>query len=190
MQSINIFLTLLPSLLALTLVVAPASAEKGGKGADKHAEKQRQKAQHEHQKREQKLDHEYQKREHKAEHEYQKREQKAEHEYMKREQKAAKFRDDQRSRVVSYYRERYADGRDCPPGLRKKNNGCQPPGHAKRYSVGRALSGDVSLYPLPQDLIVGLSPPPPGFAYGFIDGDVVLYEVPTRVVVDVVVVPF
>ena len=26
----------------------------------------------------------------------------------------------------------YGNGRDCPPGLAKKNNGCQPPGQARR----------------------------------------------------------
>ncbi|HYC56194.1 MAG TPA: hypothetical protein VEL28_14765 [Candidatus Binatia bacterium] len=182
MQTTRILTSLAAVTVAAFLAAPLALADKGGKH-DKHADKHQQKQQ-------QREDHEYRKQLQKDEHEYQKREQKAEHEYQKREQKMAKFRDDQRSRVVSYYRERYGNGRDCPPGLRKKGNDCTPPGHAKRYSVGRSLSSDVSLYPLPQELIVSLAPPPSGFAYGFIDGDVVLYEVPTRVVVDVVVVPF
>ena len=27
----------------------------------------------------------------------------------------------------------------CPPGLAKKNNGCRPPGQAKKYDVGQRL---------------------------------------------------
>jgi len=173
----------LSTLLTIGVAAVPVHAEKGGKGHDKHAEKHRQK-------QEQREEHEYRKREQKADHEWQKREQKAEHEYQKREQKMARFRDDERSRVASFYRERYRDGRDCPPGLRRKGNGCMPPGHAKRYSVGRSLESDISLYPLPHELVTVLTPPPSGFAYAFVDGDVVLYEVPTRVVVDVVVAPF
>jgi len=34
-------------------------------------------------------------------------------------------------------------GNNCPPGLAKKHNGCQPPGQArKRYNVGQRWSGN------------------------------------------------
>ena len=39
--------------------------------------------------------------------------------------------DRDRNVVRTYYRTEYAAGR-CPPGLAKKNNGCLPPGQAKR----------------------------------------------------------
>lgn len=38
-----------------------------------------------------------------------------------------------------------AGGRDCPPGLAKKHNGCQPPGQAKKqgyYRVGDRIGDD------------------------------------------------
>ena len=38
------------------------------------------------------------------------------------------------------YRAYYADGfADCPPGLARKNNGCLPPGQAKKLFAGQAL---------------------------------------------------
>jgi hypothetical protein len=34
-------------------------------------------------------------------------------------------------------------GNSCPPGLAKKNNGCLPPGQAKKmYNIGQRWSGD------------------------------------------------
>ena len=38
---------------------------------------------------------------------------------------------------------RHGEYRGCPPGLAKKRNGCQPPGHAKKYyRRGDVLYGD------------------------------------------------
>ena len=44
-----------------------------------------------------------------------------------------------------------AAGADCPPGLAKKNNGCLPPGQAKKiYGVGdRIAAGEFGAYNLP-----------------------------------------
>ena len=41
------------------------------------------------------------------------------------------------------YSEHRREYRQCPPGLAKKHNGCQPPGHAKKYyRRGDVLYGD------------------------------------------------
>ncbi|HEX8669535.1 MAG TPA: hypothetical protein VF727_14305 [Allosphingosinicella sp.] len=55
-----------------------------------------------------------------------------------------RFREGER-RVASY-------GGDCPPGLAKKHNGCQPPGHAKeRLAVGERIERSwFSNYNVPQ----------------------------------------
>ena len=47
--------------------------------------------------------------------------------------------------------ERYArNGQGCPPGLAKKNNGCLPPGQAKkRFGVGERLPSSYSDYNVP-----------------------------------------
>ena len=45
--------------------------------------------------------------------------------------------DRDRSAVRTYYRNEFASG-NCPPGLAKKNNGCLPPGQAKKlWTVGQ-----------------------------------------------------
>lgn len=47
----------------------------------------------------------------------------------------------------------------CPPGLAKKNNGCQPPGQAKKWAKGQRLPGDVVFFDLPRDLRTRLDVP-------------------------------
>ena len=57
----------------------------------------------------------------------------------------AVFGDRDRATVQAYYGDRYAQAQRCPPGLAKKNNGCQPPGQAKKYTVGQPLPAAASL---------------------------------------------
>ena len=53
-----------------------------------------------------------------------------------------RFGDSDRRAVQEYYQSP-ARGKGCPPGLAKKHNGCQPPGHArKHYRRGDVLYGD------------------------------------------------
>ena len=57
--------------------------------------------------------------------------------------------DRDRTLVRTYYRNEYTAGR-CPPGLAKKNNGCLPPGQAKKmWSVGQPLPPQICLLPDP-----------------------------------------
>ena len=35
-----------------------------------------------------------------------------------------------------------ADPPGCPPGLAKKQNGCLPPGQARKYGIGERIGGD------------------------------------------------
>jgi hypothetical protein len=75
--------------------------------------------------------------------------------------------------VHGFYVEHYGSGH-CPPGLAKKGNGCLPPGQAKkRYVIGQPLPAGFVLVPLPVDLSVRLGPPPVGYHYALVDGDVV-----------------
>jgi hypothetical protein len=53
-----------------------------------------------------------------------------------------RFDERQRVLVSGYYGTQLRSGH-CPPGLAKKNNGCQPPGQARKWQVGRPLPGDV-----------------------------------------------
>jgi len=74
---------------------------------------------------------------------------------------------------------------NCPPGLAKKNNGCMPPGQARKWTVGQAVPANVVVYALPDPLLVRLSPPPIGYRYARIDGDVVLLAVQTNIIIDI-----
>jgi hypothetical protein len=96
------------------------------------------------------------------------------------------FAPDTRDTVRVYFRESYGRGK-CPPGLAKKNNGCFPPGQAKkRYAVGRALPQDVIVEAVPVELSVRIGPPPHGYRYGIVDGDIVKLAVGTALVVDAI----
>ena len=73
----------------------------------------------------------------------------------------------------------------CPPGLAKKNNGCLPPGQAKkRYAIGRPLPRDVVVVAVPPYLPGRLPPVERGYRYGMVDGDLVKLAIGTSLVVD------
>src|SRR5689334_19826765 len=61
--------------------------------------------------------------------------------------------DRDRNTTYSYYRTEYSAGR-CPPGLAKKDNGCLPPGQAKKqWEMGRPLPREVYYEELPPTLM-------------------------------------
>jgi Ni/Co efflux regulator RcnB len=93
----------------------------------------------------------------------------------------------QRQQVVvrEYYEQEYRGGK-CPPGLAKKNNGCMPPGQAKKWSKGRPLPRDVVYYDVPQQLVVRLGAPPSGHKYVRVASDILLIAVGTAMVVDAI----
>ena len=95
------------------------------------------------------------------------------------------FGDQQREAVRQYYGTEYRAGR-CPPGLAKKNNGCMPPGQAKKWAVGRPLSRDVEYYPVPRSLVNGLGVPPTGYRYVRVSNDVLLLALGTNLIVDAI----
>jgi hypothetical protein len=99
-------------------------------------------------------------------------------------QPGAYFNDRSRNEVRSYY----ASGKGakgCPPGLAKKNNGCMPPGQAKKqWNIGEPLPPTVVLAPVPQQLVVKLPPVPPGHRYVNVAGDILLIAVGSKMVVD------
>jgi Ni/Co efflux regulator RcnB len=93
--------------------------------------------------------------------------------------------DRDRDTVRTWYRSEYAAGR-CPPGLAKKNNGCLPPGQAKRmWNMGEPLPRQVAYYPLPRELYAQLTPPPYGYQYVRVDNDILLMVIATRLIAGV-----
>ena len=82
--------------------------------------------------------------------------------------------------------QKFSGQKFCPPGL-AKNKHCTPPGQLKKWTKGRALSHDVYFRPLSNWSDYDLSPPPNGYVYGSVDGDILLIRTATRLVVDAVI---
>ena len=97
------------------------------------------------------------------------------------------FNDQQRVVVRQYYTQTYTNVQNCPPGLAKKNNGCMPPGQAKKWAVGQTVPAGVTLYAVPQPVIVQLPPAPNGYRYARIGGDIVLVQQQNNLIVDIIV---
>jgi len=96
------------------------------------------------------------------------------------------FTTGQRDAARGWYAEKYGRG-NCPPGLAKKNNGCLPPGQAKkRYAIGHPLGPGIVYGPVPPDLAVRVGPPPSGYLYVSLDGDLLKLAVGTLLVVDAI----
>ncbi len=95
------------------------------------------------------------------------------------------FNDPQRVVIREYYAKQYKAGR-CPPGLAKKNNGCMPPGQAKKWALGQPLPSNVVYYPVPQPVILQLGAPPAGHTYVRVASDILLIAIGTGMIVDAV----
>lgn len=121
----------------------------------------------------------------------QKREAKEDKKDMKREREEIKqgayFNDQHRTVARQYYTQTYGDGKKCPPGLAKKNNGCMPPGQTGKWVVGQPIPRGVTVYSVPQPVITQLPPAPIGYRYARIGGDIVLVRQQNNVIVDIIV---
>ena len=154
-------LVIAASIAAASLISVPAFAKDGDKG-DKHADKA----------------------ERKAEKEQRKAEKRAAKEEVR---EGAYFREEHRQAARRYYTEHYSEGKakKCPPGLAKKNNGCMPPGQARKWAVGQPLPRDVVVYEVPRPVLVQLPPAPVGYRYERVGGDIVLVRTSNRLIVDI-----
>lgn len=97
----------------------------------------------------------------------------------------SRFDDGARNAIFEYYGAQARAGK-CPPGLAKKQNGCQPPGQAKKWKLGQPLPPDLRYGSLPPELLRRLPPPPPRHRYVQIAGDILMIAVGTSMVVDAV----
>ena len=95
------------------------------------------------------------------------------------------FGDHERVVVRDYYEERERKGH-CPPGLRKKHNGCMPPGQAKKWHKGRPLPREVVYHDLPPRVVIQIGTPPAGHKYVRVAADILLIAVGTGMVVDAI----
>ena len=95
------------------------------------------------------------------------------------------FNDDHRRYAREYYVQHYGEGKRCPPGLARKNNGCMPPGQV-RFVVGQPLPRTVVYYQVPQPVIVRMPSIPPGYRYVRVGNDILLISPQSQLVVDVI----
>ena len=95
------------------------------------------------------------------------------------------FTDQHRIVIRDYYATEFRGGH-CPPGLAKKNNGCMPPGQAKKWRVGQPLPREVVYYDLPPALVVKIGVPPAGYKYVRVAADVLMIAVGTGMVVSAI----
>ena len=96
------------------------------------------------------------------------------------------FKDHDREYVRDYYAGEYSRKGKCPPGLAKKNNGCMPPGQAKKWAYGRPLPRDVVYYEVPQPVVVRIGPPPSGYKYVRVASDILMIAIGTNMVIDAI----
>ena len=95
------------------------------------------------------------------------------------------FEDRQRVVVHEYFVTEHRAGR-CPPGLAKKNNGCMPPGQAKKWQVGHPLPRDLIFYDLPPTLVIQIGAPPSGYRYVRVAADILLIAIGTGLVIEAI----
>lgn len=96
------------------------------------------------------------------------------------------YLDDSNRRFIhEYYGEKFRHGR-CPHGLAKKGNGCYPPGQVKHWKRGEMLPQHVRRYPVPNELLIRLPPPPRGHRYVRVASDILLIAIGTALIVDAI----
>jgi len=95
------------------------------------------------------------------------------------------FRDQHRKTTHDYYKKQFGRG-NCPPGLAKKDNGCMPPGQAKKWPIGRVLPREVTYYEVPSALVLRFGPPPPGYHYVRVENEILLIAIATGMIVDAI----
>lgn len=104
---------------------------------------------------------------------------------LKKKERHRYFSDDDRAYIQEHYVNRYRKG--CPPGLKKKRNGCMPPGQAKKWELGRPLPRDVIFYDLPPRILEHLGPPPSRHhRFVRVAQDILLITIGTGIVVDAI----
>lgn len=95
------------------------------------------------------------------------------------------FGETQRSETREYYSERISSGH-CPPGLKKKRNGCVPPGHSKQWVIGEQLPREVKFSTIDPEIKIRLGMPPAGHQFVRVASDILLIAVGTGLVIDAI----
>ena len=166
-NSLRIVTLAIASLLLAGSAIAKKDGDDNEKGGNKHGQKY-----------ERKNDRDDDKGEKKAE--------KAEKRQREDIKQGAYFNDQQRVFARQYYTTTYKDGKRCPPGLAKKNNGCLPPGQVRSWAVGQPVPTNVTVYSVAQPVIRMLPPAPVGYRYARLGNDIVLVQQQNNIIVDII----
>ena len=172
--------------LAITSLLLAGPALSKGKGNDDNEDGNGNGNGNHSQKFEEKQDKHFQKFEEKQDKHEAKEYRKAEKRERKEIQPGTYFNDQQRTLVREYFVQNYSNGKRCPPGLAKKNNGCSPPGQARSWVVGQPVPRGVTVYSVPQPVFRQLPPAPYGYRYARIGGDIVLVQQQNNLIVDII----
>ena len=163
-NSLSIVALAIASLLMAGSAIAKKDGDDNEKGGGKHGQKHESKNDRDDDKGERKAD-------------------KRQREDIKQ---GAYFNEQQRVFAREYYSTTYKDGKRCPPGLAKKNNGCLPPGQVRNWAVGQPVPTNVTVYSVAQPVIRMLPPAPIGYRYARIGGDIVLVQQQNNIIVDII----
>ena len=170
--------------IASLFFAAPGFAKDHGNG--KHEEKMEQHADKEQAKAEKHADKQAEKAEKHAVKERENAQKHAARQVREDIKPGTYFNDQHRTYVRQYYTQHYGNGRNCPPGLAKKNNGCMPPGQARHWAVGEPVPRGVTVYTVPQPVLVQLPPAPYGYRYARLGNDIVLVQAQNNLIVDII----
>ncbi len=87
--------------------------------------------------------------------------------------------------VRDFYNEQMRAG-VCPIGFAKKDDGCQPPQHARAWEKGKPLPANAIRFYLPPALVAKLGKAPAGHRYVRVVADILLVSNRTKLVVDAI----
>jgi len=94
------------------------------------------------------------------------------------------FTKDEIQIIATWYRDHGSESHDKHHG---KKPGGLPPGIAKNLARGKSLPPGIAKQQLPDGLLHALPPPPRGYDRLIVDGKVLLVEVATQVIHDILV---
>lgn len=151
----------------------------GGDDEGKHAQKEYRKSQ-------KRAEKDYEKDNKDDDKQYRKGQRHAEKRQREEIRQGTYFDEQQRIIVRQYYTTNYGNGKKCPPGLAKKQNGCMPPGQVRYWQVGQPIPRNVTVYSVPQPVIQLLPPAPYGYRYARVGSDIVLVQQQNNLIVDII----
>lgn len=95
------------------------------------------------------------------------------------------FYNNDRRLINQYYRQQQYQGQ-CPRGLIKKHNRCQPKGYNKKWHKGKPLAKSVKYYPLPKQLNSRMQQSAGDYRYVRVDDNILMVDAITDIVVDAI----